>query len=157
MWKTIVDFEYEINEDGQVRNSKTAYLLNPGKDKDGYLQIGLRKPGNRKKYWFKIHKLVALHFLEIEDKHVDHIDRNKLNNHFTNLRWVTPQENNDNRKQTCWTTNLLKELYITRYPNGFMVRINRHDLKHRSWHRCLETAMIKRDALVESMLKKNVA
>ena len=151
MWKQINNFErYEINEDGYIKNTKTSYLLKATKDKDGYLQIGLRKPGIRKKTFFKIHKLVALHFLEFEEsKQVDHIDRNKLNNHFTNLRWVTLQENIDNRKNTCWTTNLTKELYITKYPNGFMIRINKHNLKHSSWHKTIEDAILKRDELVE--------
>ena len=150
MWKTIKDFQYEVNEDGHIRNIKTSYILKATKDKDGYLQIGLRKPGIRKKVFFKIHKLVALYFLDFEEsKQIDHINRNKLNNHFTNLRWVTLQENIDNRKNTCWTTNLTKELYITKYPNGFMIRINKHNLKHRSWHRTIEDAILKRDELVE--------
>jgi hypothetical protein len=159
MWKTIKDFErYEINENGDIKNIKTTYLLKSIKDKDGYLQIGLRKEGIRKKYFFKIHKLVALHFLEFEElKQIDHIDRNKLNNNFTNLRWVTFQENIDNRKNTCWTTNLIKELYITKYPNGFMIRINKHNLKYRSWHKTLEDAILKRDELVECAQKKFLA
>lgn len=159
MWKQIKEFErYEINEHGNIKNIKTSYLLKSTKDKDGYLQIGLRKEGNRKKYFFKIHKLVALHFLDFEDsKQIDHIDRNKLNNCFTNLRWVTLQENINNRKNTFWTTNLLKELYITKYPNGFMVRINRQTLKHRSWHKTLEDAIITRDELVEERQKKILA
>jgi hypothetical protein len=132
--------------------------LKSTKDKDGYLQIGLRKVGIRKKFHLKIHKLVALHFLEFEEsKQIDHIDRNKLNNNFTNLRWVTFQENIDNRKNTCWTTNLIKELYITKYPNGFMIRINKHNLKYRSWHKSIEDAILKRDELVECLEKKFLA
>lgn len=152
MWKIIKNFErYEISEEGQIKNIKTSYILKSTTDKDGYLQIGLRKPEIRKKYFFKIHKLVALHFLDFEEsKQIDHIDRNKLNNHFTNLRWVTLQENIDNRKKTCWVTNLTKELHITKYPNGFMIRINKHNLKHRSWHKTIEDAILKRDELVEA-------
>ena len=62
-----------------------------------------------------------------------------------------------NRKNTCWTTNLTKELYITKYPNGYMIRINKHDLKHRSWHRSIEQAILKRDELVELSSKKILA
>ena len=53
MWKTIKDFErYEIDENGKIKNIKTSYLLKSTKDKDGYLQIGLRKEGIRKKIFF---------------------------------------------------------------------------------------------------------
>lgn len=31
---------------------------------------------------------------------VDHIDRNKMNNHFSNLRWVTDRESMTNRVNT---------------------------------------------------------
>lgn len=158
MWKNILDFQYQINEYGDIKNIRTSYLLKSTKDKNGYLQIGLRKTGVRKKYYFKIHKLVALNFLdsENENKQVDHIDRNKLNNHFKNLRWVTIQENINNRKNTCWSTNKTKEIYITKYTNGYMIRINKHDFKHKSWYKSLDDAIIKRDELVETFLKKNI-
>lgn len=154
MWKDIIGFEnrYQVNEIGDIRNVSSLSLLQPSIDKYGYKQIGIRKIRERKKYWFTIHKLVALGFLEqpanISGLQIDHIDRNKLNNHFTNLRWVTCQQNCDNRKETAWKTNTTtRELHITMYKNGYMLRINKHDIKHCSWHKTLESAIILRDSL----------
>lgn len=154
MWKSVPGFEtrYQINEAGELRNSNTLILLTSRLDLDGYKQIGIRKLGDRKKFWFKTHRLVAITFLEVpnnyQDLQIDHVDRDKLNNHCTNLRWVTCQENCDNRKDTAWKTNTTTgELHITRYTNGFMLRINKHTIKHRSWHKTIEEAILTRDAL----------
>jgi hypothetical protein len=156
MWRDITGFEnrYQVNQDGQIRNASTLTILTSTLDKYGYLQIGLRKLSIRKKFFFKIHKLVALHFLEIPenllDLQIDHIDRNKINNNYLNLRWVTQQENCDNRKNTAWKSNTTSgELYITKYLTGYMLRINRHNLKHRSWHKTLKGALETRSLIVE--------
>jgi hypothetical protein len=53
---------------------------------------------NGKKHY--IHHLVAQAFLPAptdDDCVIDHIDRNKLNNHPSNLRWVSRSENGMNR------------------------------------------------------------
>jgi hypothetical protein len=154
MWKDIDKFEdrYEVSSDGEVRNKHTKRLLTPTSDKDGYQQIGIRKMGDRKKVWFRIHRLVAIGFVERPGNwlilSVDHIDRNKTNNKYTNLRWVTAQENCNNRKDECWITNTTtKELHISAYKNGFMLRINRDTMKHRSWHRTLDEAIQTRNNL----------
>ena len=59
MWKDIKGFEgrYCISDLGEVQNIKTKKILKPTSDKDGYLHIGLRKLGDRKKYWFRVHRL----------------------------------------------------------------------------------------------------
>jgi hypothetical protein len=155
MWKDIEGFEgrYRVSDIGEILNAQKNTLLIPAPDKDGYFHIGLRKLGDRQKYWFRIHRLVAIAFCEKpenwEELQIDHIDRNKRNNVVPNLRWVTSRGNNDNRKNTCWETNTTtRELHITGYKNGgFMLRINKYDLKHRSWHKTLEDAMRERDAV----------
>jgi NUMOD4 motif/HNH endonuclease len=154
MWKDIDGFEgrYRVSDTGDILNVKKNTILSKKIDKNGYYEIGLRKLGDRKKYWFRVHRLVAIAFCEKGDDwqqlQIDHIDRNKQNNNASNLRWVTCQMNNSNRKDTCWNTNTTTgELYITKYKNGFMVRINRHDLKHRSWHHTIEDAINRRNSL----------
>ena len=152
-WRDISEFQYEISQFGNIRSKKFKRILTPSADKDGYLYIGIRKPDERKKYWFRLHRLVATAFCYNPDDHtkieIDHIDRNVKNNHYTNLRWVDKIENNCNRKDTAWTSNKTTgELYITKYSNGCMVRINRHDFKHRSWHKTIEDAILVRNLVV---------
>jgi hypothetical protein len=64
------------------------------KEKNGYMRIGLRKNGEKQKN-FKVHRLLALHFLpNPENKSdVDHINGFKDDNRLENLRWLTHKEN----------------------------------------------------------------
>ena len=70
-----------------------------------YKYVNLQQDKSRK--LIRVHRLVALAFLPtIEGKaFVDHIDRDKLNNNLSNLRWVTRSENHrnmaNNRRLVC--------------------------------------------------------
>ena len=61
----------------------------------GYRKIGY----NYKNYL--VHRLVAETFIPNPENKpcIDHIDRNRLNNNVSNLRWVTVKENNLNQKK----------------------------------------------------------
>lgn len=51
---------------------------------------------NGKRKFFSIHRLIALTFIENNDptkSQVNHKDENKLNNHVSNLEWVSPKDN----------------------------------------------------------------
>ena len=90
--KEIEGFEnYHIFEDGRVWSCKRGIFLK-GSIARGYIQVNL----NGK--WKKIHRLVGQAFIpNPENKpEIDHIDRNRTNNHFSNLRWATHQENMNN-------------------------------------------------------------
>lgn len=68
--------------------------INGSIDSQGYRYIDI-KDKNGKRRCPKIHRLVALAFLENKDKkpQINHIDGVKLNNDINNLEWVTNSEN----------------------------------------------------------------
>jgi len=83
---------YKISESGEIWSNKAEKWLKPSLN-NGYKHVGLYNNGKRDR--MSVHRLVALNYvLLIEGKnYVNHIDGNKLNNHYTNLEWVTVAEN----------------------------------------------------------------
>lgn len=90
--KKIIYDNYEIDECGNVFSLASHRYLNQQIDRYGYLYVTIK--GRHK----KVHRLVTEAFLENKDEKpcIDHIDRNKLNNHVSNLRFVTHKENSNN-------------------------------------------------------------
>ena len=79
---------------GKYKDLSKRYAYTYGHpDKDGYMILGyLGKP-------YKVHRLVAECFIpNTEGKEtVDHIDHNRANNQYQNLRWATRSEQASNR------------------------------------------------------------
>jgi len=93
----VVDYpNYLIYPDGKVYSKKTKRYLRDGGEKNGYYQIKLWKDGKKTPY--RIHRLVALHYISNPDNkpQVDHINRIKTDNRVENLRWVDISENGQN-------------------------------------------------------------
>lgn len=94
MWIKGFEGVYRVTESGIVvryyKCSDKIKAMKPGISRYNYTQYQLGR-----KLTVTAHRLVALHFLENPNGYtqVDHIDENKANNHYTNLRWCTPQEN----------------------------------------------------------------
>lgn len=91
--KEIKGFEnYSIDEKGNVFNNKNKQIK-PSLNNKGYLRLSLRK--NKIKYYFSVHRLVALNYLINSNNYpqVNHIDGNKTNNHYSNLEWCTNKQN----------------------------------------------------------------
>jgi hypothetical protein len=99
-WKTINDFSnYEVSTEGEIRNISSKYILKGRKSKSGYYQVSIKNDITKTFKNQYIHRLVASAFTQnVEDKkEVNHKDGNKLNNHVSNLEWVTSSENQIHR------------------------------------------------------------
>jgi len=95
IWKPIIDCEYyQISNLGRVKNNKTNYILKYYSDFIGYSNVTIRK--NNKNKTFKIHCLVANHFIpNPENKPTIHHKNNiKHDNRIENLEWATMSEQN---------------------------------------------------------------
>src|SRR5699024_10885415 len=105
IWRDVTGYEgfYQVSSYGRVysfggefvksngqRNFMRESLINPYKNKQGYMFVKLCKLGECKNY--RVHRLVALNFISNsnpKDKTIiNHIDGNKTNNNVENLEWV---------------------------------------------------------------------
>jgi hypothetical protein len=104
IWKEIKDYEglYEVSNYGRVKRleslvkNKHSYRL--VKEKilsipSYHYQSVFLSNGKVKQHY--VHRLVATAFLSnsLNKEQVNHIDGNKLNNHVSNLEWVSQSEN----------------------------------------------------------------
>jgi hypothetical protein len=147
---------YSIDIQGNVQNTKTKRILQPNRIGAGYLAVKLE--GGQTYY---VHRLVARCFLPAPTCpkcEVDHIDRNKENNHASNLRWVSKQENLRNRgiemkprKGNSFGHHHVSSCVIREKPM-FRVVFNRFYLRHYSVHETLEEALTKRDEVIRDAL-----
>ena len=92
-WKKINGYEnYEVSNDGRVRNTRTDMFLSGSVNNSGYLTVGLSK--DRKTKIYPMHRLVALAFIDNPDKkeYVRHHDGDNMNNDVFNLYWMSCEE-----------------------------------------------------------------
>jgi hypothetical protein len=96
----LIDFSknYEVSTFGRIRNKKGT--LHHGKvTKDGYHLVTLRLNGIR--WTVNTHRVVASTFIENLNNNnniVDHINRDRMDNNYLNLRWCNHQFNSKNRE-----------------------------------------------------------
>lgn len=97
IWKKVIqNYEYEVSDKGQVRNSRTGRVLKQEITNRGYRRVILRVNGKPKH--FQVHRLVyeAFNGNITEGYQIDHIDGNPSNNNLENLKVATPYENTHN-------------------------------------------------------------
>ena len=131
VWRPVVGYEghYEVSNLGNVRNSRTGYVLKPIDKGIGYMSVGLSKHGKVEQYY--IHRLVATAFVENPNNYnvVNHLDESRDNNRADNLEW---------------TTNLANLRYGTadaRIAEKLRGRIGKDSARHRDIV-CVETGKV---------------
>ena len=97
-WRAIpwADKHYEVSNYGRIRsfvyNKDEGRVVRPGNIR-GFLSVSFRTNGKTKSHL--VHKITAEMFVPKDHDGQDtviHLDWNKQNNHFTNLKWVTKDE-----------------------------------------------------------------
>ena len=118
-WRVINDFHnYSVSNLGNLMNNKTGKFLKSCV-KGGYLNITLIN--DKIKKTFKVHRLVALAFIENTENKTDvnHKNKNKLDNTLSNLEWMTRKENNQHRSiDLIYKTNRNKQINRLSKENG---------------------------------------
>ena len=117
----VIDFpNYLIYSDGrfqkikgQKKGWKTGCI-----NEDGYYRTGMSNEIKKDQKHY-IHRLVARHFLPNPDNlpEVDHIDRNPINNHVSNLRWADRTTQNRNKGTYKTNTSGYPNVYINKRKN----------------------------------------
>ena len=121
VWKDIPDFEgsYQVSNMGRVRSVDRVVTYKDGRM--GKYKGRVLKPGSNRGYERvvlyndngynnkSVHRLVLEVFkphVNMIDLQVNHIDGDKLNNHLTNLEWVTARDNVLHAYDTGLITNI---------------------------------------------------
>lgn len=119
IWKDVVGYEgyFMVSESGKVKSLPREVVKRDGRNffmkegkvlntflTKGYKRVALRNGSEQRK--FTVHRLVAEAFIpkEVGRDFVNHLDGNRLNNHYSNLEWVSMIENNCHRFDKTKTT-----------------------------------------------------
>ena len=98
MWKVSELYpNYEVSDQGEVRNAKTKKLLSLKKKIRGYVYVHLHQDGKSKVV--TVHRLIASAFIPNPNnlETVNHINYIKDDNRVENLEWMSYSENSGNK------------------------------------------------------------
>ena len=151
--KDILGYEglYAIEEDGRVWSYRRKKYLIPAINTNGYYTFKLQVDKEKKS--IDLHRLLGLTYIPNPENKlcIDHIDRNRLNNKLSNLRWVTKQENSENRSlqknNISREQNINKKICKTKYGDYtyYRFKIKRNGVIHSKPFKTLEEAVAYRD------------
>lgn len=133
IWIDVENYEglYQISNLGRVKSLIKNKILKENYNE--YKQVYLYKNGKGK--WHKVHRLVAIAFIENPYKldFVNHIDENKYNNCVDNLEWCTKKYNcNYGKRNEKMSKSKSKYKIIQKDKNNNIVKVwnSMWDLEH---------------------------
>jgi hypothetical protein len=158
LWKNVVDYEgkYEVSNFGRVRSLldcrgnilSEPRILKDAKNNRDYHVVQLCKDGVAKS--FLVHRLVIFAFIgppENDEMTVDHIDNtNKSNNHLSNLRWATREQQMANRT-TPITINSKPGKSNEKYIH-YMPKLGKYRVYNKRHNPVLEYFTTREDAII---------
>ena len=132
---------YTINCSGRDYSKKSKRYLTPYISDQGYKYLRFYKDNDRKGKWIKIHRLLAILFIENPKNlpFVDHYDGNTLNNCLSNLSWVSHVQNSQNI--SIHPSNKTGVRGVTIYKNYFQVTITINGKRTRKNFKTFEEAV----------------
>lgn len=126
---------YMVSNLGRVKNIHTGKILKPATDNKGYSVVSLHYINGCKT--FRVHKIVADAFPEtcgvwFPGAEIDHINTNKKNNCFLNLKYKTSQENRNNPlSKYHYAINAKHVVNGKHYP---VIEINNNGIITNEWY-----------------------
>lgn len=118
IWKDVVGWEekYKVSNQARVWNKITdvevAQVLT-GIPQYKYVNLN----ANKKYKLVRVHRMVAEAFIQNPDNlpMVDHMDRDKMNNHVSNLRWVDSSGNQRNTENSVYIGEMHLLEFVKKY------------------------------------------
>lgn len=122
-WKELEGFEgkYKVSSYGRVWNThKDVEVSQPLSGDPQYKYVNLHFTG-RKSQFLRTHIVVAKTFIDNPDNLpiVDHIDRDKMNNHVSNLRWTDHSGNQRNKEGSVYVRGLHLLDFVKKYESPY--------------------------------------
>ncbi len=130
------DPHYEVSNYGRLKSFQTKPdegVIIKGSTIQGYPSLNIRIPGRKSANRY-VHKLVAEYFVKKpseEHEFVIHLDYDKRNNYYLNLKWVTKDELTTHNKENPAILNRVMPRYTKNYKlTDSKVRMIRKLLKN---------------------------
>lgn len=118
-WKEIPGYAgFEVNSEAIIRNPNGEVVSQVLTGIPQYFYVNIFTDDGER-VLRRVHVLTALAHIPNPSNHpiIDHIDRNKLHNKISNLRWVTRSDNMRNKGNSIWVGDVHLVDYVARYDN----------------------------------------